>query len=100
MYVVAVIPQLDVQEKGKVSEKEFSDVSDHYNNIMVHAHVYVQCHSIHAYMYVPNIHVRFVPSIGLFQILPGIPEATTCRFCRYSNPTTIRPTFRWPLLNT
>ena len=72
MYVVAITPQLDVQEKGKVSEKEFSDVSNHSNNIMVHIHVYVQCHSIHAYMYVPNIHVRFVPYIGLFQILPGI----------------------------
>ena len=29
MYIVAVTPQLDVQEKGKVSEKEFSDVSNH-----------------------------------------------------------------------
>ena len=40
IYVVAVTPQLDVQEKGKVSEKEFSDVSNHYN-IMVHVYVYV-----------------------------------------------------------
>ena len=46
MYIVAVTPQLDVQEKGKVSEKEFSDMSTHYN-------YYGTCtcyvHSIHAY---------------------------------------------------
>ena len=36
------------------------------------------------YVYVHNI-TRFIPSIGLFQVLPGIPEATTCRVCRYYN---------------
>ncbi len=89
VYVVASIPQLDVQEKGKVSQKEFSEVC-------IYLSWYIQ---IHVYVYVHN-DMHFIPSIGLFQVLPGIPEATICRVCRYSYPTTIRSIFRRAILNT